>query len=153
MGFPRQGYWSGLPFPFPGDLPDPEIEPSSPALQADSLPSERPWKPIFIINNSIPTLPFLSCQLSKSPQVLLRQAAGRATSSAHADLQPTDRVSAFPHTRGSQTQLPPLWEIREPQPIYSILSRRGCGPQTLPLCLCQSPLVPGGRQWDHWVTG
>ena len=39
-GFPRQKYWSGLPFPSPGDLPDPEIEPESPALQADSLLTE-----------------------------------------------------------------------------------------------------------------
>ena len=38
MGFSRQGYWSGLPFPSPGDFPDPGIEPRSPALQADSLP-------------------------------------------------------------------------------------------------------------------
>ena len=37
MGFPRQQYWSGLPFPSPGDLPDPGIEPRSPALQADAL--------------------------------------------------------------------------------------------------------------------
>ena len=37
MGFPRQEYWSGLPFPSPGDLPDPAIEPGSPALQANSL--------------------------------------------------------------------------------------------------------------------
>ena len=36
LGFPRQEYWSGLPFPSPGDLSDPEIEPGSPALQADS---------------------------------------------------------------------------------------------------------------------
>ena len=38
MGFPRQENWSGLPSPSPGDLPDPGIEPGSPALQADSLP-------------------------------------------------------------------------------------------------------------------
>ena len=44
MGFSRQE-WSGLPFPSPGDLPDPEIEPGSPALQADALPSEPPGKP------------------------------------------------------------------------------------------------------------
>ena len=44
MGFSRQEYWSGLPFPFPGDLPDLGIEPRSPALQADSLPSESPGK-------------------------------------------------------------------------------------------------------------
>ena len=44
--FSRQDYGSGLPFPSPGDLPDPGIEPwSPPALQADSLPSELPEKP------------------------------------------------------------------------------------------------------------
>ena len=42
MGFSRQGYWSGLPFPSPGDLPNPGIEPGSLALQADALPSEPP---------------------------------------------------------------------------------------------------------------
>ena len=45
MGFSRQEYWSGLPFPSPGDIPDPGIKPGSPALQADSLPSEPPGKP------------------------------------------------------------------------------------------------------------
>ena len=45
MGFSRQEYWSGLPFPSPGDLPNPGIEPASPTLQADSLPSESPGKP------------------------------------------------------------------------------------------------------------
>ena len=45
MGFSRQEYWSELPGPPPGDLADPEIEPVSPALQADSLPTEPPGKP------------------------------------------------------------------------------------------------------------
>jgi len=40
MGFPRQEYWTGLLFPSPGDLSHTEIEPGSPALQADSLPTE-----------------------------------------------------------------------------------------------------------------
>ena len=40
IGFSRQEYGSGLPFPSPGDLPDPGIKPGSPALQADSLPTE-----------------------------------------------------------------------------------------------------------------
>ena len=40
VGFSRQEYWSGLPFPSPGDLPNPRIEPGSPTLQADALPSE-----------------------------------------------------------------------------------------------------------------
>ena len=49
LGFSRQEYWSGLPFPSPGDLPHPEIEPMSlvsPALQADSLPAEQLGKPL-----------------------------------------------------------------------------------------------------------
>ena len=42
MGFSMQVYWSRLPFPFPGDLPNPGSEPGSPTLQADFLPSEPP---------------------------------------------------------------------------------------------------------------
>ena len=56
MGFPRQGYGSGLPFPFPGNLPDPGIKlksPVTPALQADSLllshqgSLESPWLVLY----------------------------------------------------------------------------------------------------------
>ena len=47
MGFSRHEYWSGLPFPSPGDLPNPGIEPRPPALQAHSLPSEPPGKPLI----------------------------------------------------------------------------------------------------------
>ena len=46
MGFSRKEYWSGFPFPSPGDLPDPQIEPRSIALQADSLPTELPGKSV-----------------------------------------------------------------------------------------------------------
>ena len=45
MGFSRQEYWSGLPFPSPGDLPYPGNKPGSPALQTDALTSEPPGKP------------------------------------------------------------------------------------------------------------
>ena len=48
--FSRQEYWSGLPFPSSGDLPNPGIEPGSPTLQADTLPSEPPGKPKHSIN-------------------------------------------------------------------------------------------------------
>ena len=44
MGFSRQEYWSGSPFPSPGDLPNPGIKPGSPALQADALPCKPPGK-------------------------------------------------------------------------------------------------------------
>ena len=45
MGFYRQEYWSGLPFPSPEDLPDPGIKPQSPTLWEVSLPPEPPGKP------------------------------------------------------------------------------------------------------------
>jgi len=47
MGFSRQEYWSVLPFPSPGDLPEPGIELGSPTLQADSLLTEPPRKPKY----------------------------------------------------------------------------------------------------------
>ena len=52
MGFSRQEYWNGLPFPSPEDLPDPGIEPGSPALKADALTSEPPGKPYELLGNS-----------------------------------------------------------------------------------------------------
>ena len=55
MGFLGQEYWSGLPFPPPGDLPDPGTEPRSVALQADSLPSEPPGKPYIPIKPMLGT--------------------------------------------------------------------------------------------------
>ena len=55
-GFSRQEYWSGLPCPPPGNLPDPRIEPRSPTLQADSLPSKPPGKPK---NTEVGSLSFL----------------------------------------------------------------------------------------------
>ena len=55
--FPRQGCWSGLPFPSPGDLHNPGTEPGPPALHTDSLPIEPPGKPeyclLLILNNLI----------------------------------------------------------------------------------------------------
>ena len=53
MEFSRPEYWRGQPFPSPGDLPNPGIEPRSPALQADSLPAEPQGKPYFpkFLNN------------------------------------------------------------------------------------------------------
>ena len=62
MEFFRQEYWSGLPFPSPGDLSNPGIEPGSPALQADALPSEPPGKPSRIIH----TNNYHKCKWAKS---------------------------------------------------------------------------------------
>ena len=60
LRFPRPKNWSGLLFPPPGDLPDPEIEPQSPVLQADSLPPEppsAPWSPLWMTPTSDQGLP------------------------------------------------------------------------------------------------
>ena len=51
MGFSRQEYWSGLPFPSPEDLPDPGIKPRSPTLQADALTSEPPLPAVELIRD------------------------------------------------------------------------------------------------------
>ena len=65
MGFSRQESWSGVPFPSPGDLPNPGIEPRSPALQADTLPSEPPGKPsrqdFFFLNFKLEYIVDLQC--------------------------------------------------------------------------------------------
>ena len=57
MGFPRQEYWSGLPFPSQGDLPDPGIEPESPALHVDPLPLSHQGSPalmtVFLLNINV----------------------------------------------------------------------------------------------------
>ena len=68
MGFSREEYWSGLPFPSPGDLPNPGIEPGSPALQTDALPS----KPLGKLN-------FTSSMISAS----LCSARGERSMGAH----------------------------------------------------------------------
>ena len=49
LGFSRQEYWSGLPFPSPGDLPNPGVKPKSPSLQADSLGTELPGKSYIFV--------------------------------------------------------------------------------------------------------
>ena len=50
MGFPRQEHWNGLPIPSPGDLPNPGIEPRSPALQVDSLPSDHQFNSVQLLS-------------------------------------------------------------------------------------------------------
>ena len=60
MGFSRQEYWSGLPFPSPEDLPDLGIESRSPTLQADALTSEPPGTLFSRLQNKLPPSPFLS---------------------------------------------------------------------------------------------
>ena len=67
MGFSRQEYWSGLPFPSPGDLPNSGIEPWSPALQADTLTSELPGKPITNLYSILKSRDFFVVVVTKHP--------------------------------------------------------------------------------------
>ena len=68
MGFSRQEYWSGLPFPSPADLPNPEIEPGSPTLEANTLTSEPPRNRITYtaFMYSFPNLEPVHCSTSGS---------------------------------------------------------------------------------------
>ena len=77
MEFSKQEYWSGLPFPSPGDLPNPEIEPKSPALQADSLPSEPLGK------QSLPLVPPKKLKSLPSIFVLIISRVGRELAVLH----------------------------------------------------------------------
>ena len=66
MDFFRPEYWSGQPFPSPGDLPSPGIEPMSPALQVDSLPAESQWKPLVGRNSfNVQGWSVADCELEK----------------------------------------------------------------------------------------
>ena len=56
MGFPKQEYWSGLPFPPPGELPNPGIKPSSPALQEESLTLSHLGSPVVVSFDILPTM-------------------------------------------------------------------------------------------------
>ena len=80
MGFPRQGYWSDLPFPSPRDLPAPEIKPASPALAGGFFTTEPPGKPPFNTRKFqlhmwlalyfyLTVLSWIICLYSSSPQM------------------------------------------------------------------------------------
>ena len=83
-GIFRQEYWSGLPFPSPGDLPNPGIEPSSPALQVDSLPAEPQGKPICW--HRLPGLPWATSKAG----------CGRLCPGVHLALYPTSPLTFTP---------------------------------------------------------
>ena len=69
IGFLRQEYWCGLPFPSPGDLPNPGIEPGSSALRADSLPLRHQASPITYVRDDNFSTIFISSQI-KTPELL-----------------------------------------------------------------------------------
>ena len=72
LEFSRQEYWSGQPFPYPGNLPHPGIEPGSPALQADSLPSEPTGKPRSLQKDSLKAARYLFEQEKLNALLMIR---------------------------------------------------------------------------------
>ena len=103
--FSRQGYWSGLPFPSPGDLPNPGIEPRSPALQADSLPTELQGKHISSVQS------LSRVQLFATPWIAACQASLSITNS-RSSLRLTSIQSVMPSSHLSLCRplllLPPI---------------------------------------------
>jgi len=103
--FSRQGYWSGLPFPSPGDLPNPGIEPRSPALQADSLPTELQGKHISSVQS------LSRVWLFATPWIAARQASLSITNS-RSSLRLTSIESVMPSSHLSLCRplllLPPI---------------------------------------------
>ena len=110
MEFSRQEYWHGLPYPSPGDLPDPGIEPRSPALQADSLPFEEAlclsWMYLCVL---VPQLCLTLCNsMDCSPpgSSVQRSFPGKTTGEGHHSLLP--RIFL---TQGSNPGLPHCRQI------------------------------------------
>ena len=128
--FSRQEYWSGLPFPSPGDPPDPGIKPGSPALQTDSLPSEPSGKPhkitkvyciawwiIFNYNNK---------NGKESEKGYIYASLARLLSALRAHLgfdEPASvQAASVPMCPSMPCLLPSSWQI--PPPLSKVLSKR-----------------------------
>ena len=106
MGFSRQEYWSGLPFPSPEDLPDPGIEPRSPSLQADALTSAPPGRPRF--NPWVGKIPWRR-KWQPIPVLLPGESHGQRSlmGSSHSSVQSLSHVQLFatPRTAARQSSL------------------------------------------------
>ena len=98
VGFSRQEYWSGLPFPSPGDLPDPGIEPGFPALEADTLTSEPPgiWRSCLLDSNGCGCSRKLCLKTASQPLGAVCQSLGRLFLSLDLLLFFCDEVQLLP---------------------------------------------------------
>ena len=129
MGFSRQEYWSGLPLPSPGDLPDPGIEPWSPTLQADALTSEPSGKPKLI---RLPeSIGLCLGQLCNFSAVRSSNVFGHGRPSLLLGLRTPLWFQSFRHQQGGERCLAwaaaPLWALGGPEgPVTD--GTRLCGP-------------------------
>ena len=127
MGFSRQEYWSGLPYPSPGNLPNPRIKTRSPALQAGSLPFELPGKPIFnLILMNLCIFGCTGCVLLHAGKWRLLSVAVRRFSVVASLLLAHGLQSTGSLVAGSWAQLPQgLWNLPGPriEPVSPIMGR------------------------------
>ena len=147
MGFSRQGHWSGLPCPAPGELPNPGIKPVSPALLADSLPAEPPGKPPAttyatpfnnLITYQLTHLPSTTQELPHPPTQTSIQPA-----TTHSFKQPTTQPSLSP----------PLFPPRSHSSLLcSTLHRAGCSASPLGLLPGSSIVLPTRNYQDTALT-
>ena len=110
MGFSRQGYWSGLPFPSPGDLPDPGIDPTSPALPAGLFTTAPPGKPMCICSFQqiweISSHYCFKCNSLKYKAVFLRRQAHSKPALFHWTMSDKvylflfSKINIIPYTKG-----------------------------------------------------
>ena len=115
MGFPRQEYWSGLPFPPPGDLPSPGIEPRSPALQVDSLSAEPPGKPL--VHQGFPGLPWPTVLSFSLLGCISHSVKYRMDEATHVTTSSLKKIHSNMHSCFlSPICLPPREEKKNPQP-------------------------------------
>ena len=131
VGFSRQEYWSRLPFPSPGDLTDPEIELGSPALQADSLPSEPPGKPISELGYQHNTEVRRVCSSRGEVNCLLKSEASPIFPKPlllpnHDPPYPTDR--GLSHEWGEGAELPNLAALTPTSSAAALTSAKPAGP-------------------------
>ena len=118
MGFSRQEYWSGVPFPSIGTLPDPGIEPRSPALQAEALTSEPPGKPIgqHSPNQSTSSLFYIwghfSSRFQKKKQFLIVSLGDHRVASTCQEPSPSRTPLPFGQTYLSLTKQLTLYMVK-----------------------------------------
>ena len=113
MGFPRWEYWSGLPFPSPGDLSDPRLEPTSSALQVDALPLSHQGSPTKFTARSLLPNNFLSLpwRTNRSTMQFVRLLGGwtHRTSSQSPQWQPGHNRASYQLCLRLPSSRPDLW--------------------------------------------
>ena len=137
MEFSRQEYWNGFPFPSPEDLHNPGIKPGSPALQADSVPSEPPGKPLIwhiIANNNLDG----KCDSTPSPVASTQFSLVHFSCSIVSDsLQPHELQHARPpchhqlleftqtHVHWVSDAIQPFHLLSSPSPAFNLSQHQG----------------------------